>query len=123
MEFDVIIEKVEFYDGREFKGTNWKSKMQVIYTKVGYLFIDNDIGKCFGVSNIKWEGINWKQYIGQKVKIMVVNCVGKEITSSKFKPVYKIDDLKNKIGNHYENCPNHNWAYPLFKLGKPDKKK
>jgi hypothetical protein len=121
MKMNITIEKVEHIEGREFKGTKWESRMQVIHTKTGYLFIDNDIGKCFGQANIKWKGIDWKKYIGKTVEILVVNCIGKEIASSDFKPVCNIEELKSNLGGHYRNCPNHNWAYPLFLLGSPQK--
>jgi len=118
MKTKITIKKVELHDGTNFKGTNWKNPMQVIYTEKG-LFIDNIEGKCFGRSNIKWKGIDWKQYIGKTVEIIIVNCVGKEVTSLSFEPAYTIEILTSNIGNHYKNCSNHNWAYPLFLLGEP----
>jgi hypothetical protein len=81
METKITIEKIELHDGNEFKGTNWKSPMQVIYTEKG-LFIDNSVGKCFGRYNIKWKGIDWKPSIGQTVEIIVVNCLGKAMLPS-----------------------------------------
>ena len=116
MKTKITIKNVELHDGKEFEGTNWKTPMQVIYTEKG-LFIDNIKGKCFGRSNIMWEGIDWKQYIGQTVEILIVNCVGKKITSSIFKPVDTIEILTSNLGNHNKNCLNHNGAYPLFLLG------
>jgi len=46
MRTKITIKKVEIHDGKNFKGTNWKSPMQVIYTEKG-LLIDNIKGKCF----------------------------------------------------------------------------
>jgi len=118
MKTKITINKVELHEGNKFKGTNWESPMQVIYTEKG-LFIDNIEGKCFGKYNIKWEGIDWKQHIGKTVEILIVNCVGKEITSLSFKPVDTIEILTSALGAHNNNCQNHNWAYPLFLLGEP----
>jgi len=115
----ITINKVELHKGNKFKGTNWKNPMQVIYTEKG-LFIDNIEGKCFGKSNnIMWKGIDWEQHVRQTVKILIVNCVGKEISFSNFKPTDTIEILTSDLGNHYKNCSNHNWAYPLFLLGEP----
>jgi len=118
MRTQITIKKVEIHNGNNFKGTNWKSPMQVIYTDRG-LLIDNIKGKNFGKSNIMWEGIDWEPYIGKTVEIIIVNCVGKDITSSNFKPVDTIEILTSNLGNHNKNCFNHNWAYPLFLLGEP----
>jgi len=114
MKTKITIKKVETHNGQEFKGTKWKSEMQVIFTEKG-LFIDNNIGNCFGRYNIMWEGIDWKKHIGKTVEIIIVNCVGKKINH--FVPVDTIEKLKSNLGNHSMNCPNHNWAYPLFLLG------
>jgi len=118
MRTKITIKKVEKHDGKEFKGTKWKSPMQVIFTEKG-LFIDNSIGICFGDNNIMWKGIDWEQHIGKTVDIIIVNCVGKDISQSEFEPVNTIEKLTNDSGKHKKNCRNHNWAYPLFLLGEP----
>jgi len=116
MKISITIKKIEIHNGQEFSGANWKSPMQVIYTNKG-IFLDNIIGKCFGFSNIKWKGIDWSKHVGQTVEIIIVNCIGKMIEPSKYQTVTSIEELKDNAGNHYRNCPNHNWAYPYFFLG------
>ena len=115
MKMEITIEKIEKHAGNEFKGTNWKSPMQVIYTDKG-LFIDNDIGKCFKKwrTKLSWEGIDWNKYVGQKKEILVVDCNGNEKTSLNYIPVLTIKRLMAGIDNHRRFCPNHNWANPIF---------
>ena len=112
----IIVEKVEIHRGEEFSGAGWKSSMQVIYTNKG-LFIDNLEGRCFGQSNIMWEGINWKRHIGKEVEIIIVNCIGKVIRHDKYQVTNSLGDLKDDSCKHPRGCSNHNWAYPYFILG------
>jgi hypothetical protein len=70
-----------------------------------------------------WKGIDWANYIGKTVEIIVVDCVGNELGN--FKPCKSFEDLTHDSGRHYHlgrgysGCPNHIWAYPLFLLGSP----
>jgi len=120
MKIIITINNIEVHNGTDFKGTPWKNKMQVIYSDMG-LFLDNIEGNCFNKSGIKWKGIDWTQYKGEKKEIIIVNCAGKVIES--FTPCNTIEELTRDLGKHHfwrsHGCSNHLWAYPFFLLGEP----